>query len=114
MATKIEWDVAKLSQDVKQAAVDALVSAGEYILDESNKIAPIDEGTLIRSGNVAVDENAGTVIVYYDTPYAVRQHEDMSLRHTNGRSAKFLEIASTQNADKVRKFIEDAVNKAVS
>lgn len=110
---KVDWDYQSQSKVIQKAAIDALLSAGEFILDESNKIAPIDEGTLIRSGNVAVDDKDGIVNVFYDTPYAVRMHEDMSLKHLNGRRAKFLEIASTQNADTVRKFIEDAVKKAV-
>jgi len=29
--------------------------------------------------------------VSYDTPYAVRQHEDLTLRHDPGRQAKYLE-----------------------
>lgn len=110
---RVDWNIAKLDEDVRKAAIDALLSAGEYILDESNKIAPIDEGTLIRSGNVAVDENNGTVNVYYDTPYAIRQHESMDLKHTNGRRAKFLEIASTQNASKVSEYVADAIKKVI-
>jgi hypothetical protein len=27
----------------------------------------------------------------YDTPYAVRQHEDLTYRHAPGRTAKYLE-----------------------
>ena len=29
--------------------------------------------------------------VSYDTPYAIRQHEDLSYKHDAGRKAKYLE-----------------------
>lgn len=115
MATtvKVDWDTKQIRANVKDAAIDILKNAGEFILDESNKIAPIDEGTLINSGGVSVDENDLTVNIFYDTPYAVRQHEDMALKHTNGRSAKFLERAARENADRIAKYISDQLRKVI-
>lgn len=66
--------------------------AGEHVLQLSRQKVPLEEGTLERSGEVS-DDGALTVAVSYDTPYAVRQHEDMTLRHAAGRSAKYLETA---------------------
>jgi len=108
---RVDWNTAATSREAKAAALAALKAAGEFILDESNKIAPIDEGTLIRSGDVSVDDQG--VNVFYDTPYALRQHEDMSLRHKNGRRAKYLESALRENADKVMQYVQDALKKAL-
>lgn len=65
----------------------------EHILAESNKIIPLDEGTLMRSGTVSLDESTLNGSVSYDSPYAVRQHEELTWRHAPGRQAKYLETA---------------------
>lgn len=93
--------------------MDALVDLAEFGLEESNRIAPIEEGTLIRSGQVSRDDRAGKVAVSYDTPYAVVQHEDTQLRHDQGRQAKFLEDAMlTQVAPQAGRFIAERVRRA--
>lgn len=61
----------------------------EHLLEESTRIAPIEEGTLIRSANVSQDGLRG--VVSYDTPYSVRQHEELDYRHKDNRVAKYLE-----------------------
>jgi hypothetical protein len=65
----------------------------EHVLGESNKKIPLDEGTLERSGVVSVDPVALEGAVSYDTPYARRQHEELTWKHLPGREAKFLENA---------------------
>lgn len=63
--------------------------AVEHLLTEANKHVPHDEGTLERSGEATVDGKRGAVS--YDTPYAVRQHEDTQLNHDGKGKAKWLE-----------------------
>nr|WP_276582500.1 hypothetical protein [Cellulomonas sp. RIT-PI-Y] len=65
--------------------------AAEHVLAESRQVVPIDEATLSRSGATSVDETDAVAAVSYDTPYAVRQHEDLTLRHARGRTGKYLE-----------------------
>lgn len=84
--------------DIKAAANRGLAIAAEHVLGESNKVVPIEEFTLGRSGTVSRDPLNDRVSVYYDTPYAVRQHEDVTLRHDPGRTAKFLENALNDHA----------------
>lgn len=83
--------------------------AAEHILGESNKKVPIEEATLMRSGTVSTDPGKFSAAVSFDTPYAVRQHEDMHLRHDQGRTAKYLENAMnsevTTAAEIIRKTI---------
>lgn len=65
--------------------------AGEHLLQVSRTLVPLEEGTLERSGTVTPDRSDESATVSYDTPYAVVQHEDLTLRHDPGRTAKYLE-----------------------
>ncbi|WP_238432755.1 hypothetical protein [Micromonospora tarensis] len=71
--------------------MDGIELAAEHLLQVSSGLAPHEEGDLERSGEVSKDANAGAVAVSYDRPYAVRQHEEMTWRHDDGRQAKYLE-----------------------
>lgn len=98
---------------VRDAAMSAIEDLGEHVLEESNRTVPIEEKTLQLSGDVSSDRSAGKVRIGYDTPYAVRQHEDMDLRHDEGRSAKFLEDAMLGAAPKAGEYIASKM-RAVS
>lgn len=98
---------------VREARKRALQAGGEFVLTEANKHVPHDDGTLERSGNVAVN-NAGTrAAISYDTPYAVKQHEDMSLSHPGKGQGKWLENTFTREGDTVREIIANTVHEAV-
>lgn len=80
-----------LSGKVHAEKMSALKDIAEYVLGESIQQVPHEEGDLQSSGKVSVDEGSSRVAVSYDTPYAVRQHEDMTYQHDPGRKAKYLE-----------------------
>lgn len=90
MKGRIRWDRTALAT-VETATVDGLADAAEFLLEQANRTVPIEEGVLQASGGVDVDRAARQASVYYDRPYAVRQHEDTRLRHDPGRRAKWLE-----------------------
>ena len=90
---------------MRKGAVRGLSLAAEHVLGESNKTVPIEEDTLIRSGAPSVDPDNLQAAISYDTPYAVRQHEDLDLQHDAGREAKFLENAMNAEAGTVREII---------
>lgn len=77
----------------RRGAARGLYMAAEHVLAESDRHVPHEEGTLSRSGKATVDESELRAAVTYDTPYAVTQHEDLTLAHDPGRTAKFLENA---------------------
>lgn len=77
----------------KARAARGLQLALEHILAESNAIVPLEESTLQRSGETSIDEASLAGAISYNTPYAVRQHEEMTWRHAPGRQAKYLETA---------------------
>jgi hypothetical protein len=87
--------------------------AGEHVLQVARRRVPIEEGTLERSGTASVDENSLTAGVSFDTPYAVRQHEDMTLRHDAGRSAKYLEGPVQEEAATVVRIVAAQVRRSL-
>lgn len=78
---------------------EGMVDAGEFVLTETNVVVPLDEATLERSGAVTPDRSAHKVWISYDTPYAVRQHEELTWRHAPGRIAKYLEVTVNANQE---------------
>lgn len=102
---------------VKAAAAkgraQALGQAVVFYRGEANKTIPIEEGTLQRSGGIAVDEAAGEAAAYWDSPYAVRQHEDTSLRHDPGRRAKWAELTLREQNRAIMSLLADGIRKSL-
>lgn len=94
MTVTLTWNGPAINAAVQAEAEAGLLLAAEFILQASNAVVPLDEGPLMNSGAVGLD--GLTASVSYNTPYAVRQHEDLSYRHASGRTAKYLE--NTLNA----------------
>lgn len=87
----LEWHDDRILAALSGATMKGLELAGEHLLQVSGDLVPHEEGDLQRSGEVSKDEADLAVAVSYDRPYAVRQHEDLALRHDEGRRAKYLE-----------------------
>jgi len=88
---------------------------GNDCLAESNKIVPLEEGTLQGSGFVEVQKTAAGHIeaqVAYGTPYAVKQHEDSTLKHDNGREDHYLEKTVAARTSKWEQYMADKVRNA--
>lgn len=87
----VKWNGKAVLAAERVAALRGVRMWAEYVLTESRAVVPLDEATLERSGRVVADARRIEAIVSYDTPYAVRQHEDLTYRHAPGRTAKYLE-----------------------
>jgi hypothetical protein len=101
------------SKQVHAAAAAGLSDAAEFLLEQSNRTAPIEEGTLVRSGQADVDVSALRAAVAYDTPYAARQHEDLTLRHDAGRRPKWLEQTMRETTGDIGRIVADRIRQAV-
>ena len=110
---RLRWDGDKVKENVRKAAAKALRDGAEHLLTEANRTVPIREGTLMRSGVADVDEKALEATVSYDTPYAVRQHEETTYRHAPGRRAKWLELTLAEQRRQIQKLIEDEIRRAL-
>lgn len=106
-------DLSGIDTALRAGAQQGLRLAVEHVLQVSNTSVPNEEGTLERSGRTTVDDSALSAAVSYDTPYAVRQHEELGYRHSDGRSAKFLEKALTGEAGTCQEIIAAQVRRAV-
>lgn len=107
---KITWHGNAAKQAMRKGRDRGLTLAGEHVLEESRRIVPIEEGTLERSGRVS-GPDGGTVAVSYDTPYAVRQHEDLTLRHDRGRQSKYLETPLNSERGVVGRIVSREVKR---
>jgi hypothetical protein len=73
--------------------------------------APVLTGDL--RGSAYHNQKGLTGEVGFSSPYALRQHEELSYRHPQGGEAKYLENPYKENAKRYIKAIGDAVKKAV-
>lgn len=103
----LRLDVA--GEQVRAAAEKGVALAAEHLLTESRRLVPIEEGTLERSG--AATAEGLVAAVSYDTPYAVRQHEELGYRHDEGRQAKYLEEPMAAEADTVAGIVAEQIRR---
>lgn len=108
---EFEWHGRAWMRRTKDAAAKGIGLGMELVLAESNKLVPLREGTLERSGRTAVNRSTLEGAVGYDTVYAARQHEELTWKHLPGRSAKFLEIAFNDNARTVEEIIAETIRR---
>lgn len=109
----ITWNGDEILAELRAEEVTGLTLAAEHLLQVSRTEVPIEEGTLERSGTATVDEEALTAAVAYDTLYATRQHEDMTLRHADGRKAKYLEDPLNAEQDTMLELIAAQARRAL-
>lgn len=111
--TRLRWNGDAILAATRQGAVRGLRLGAEHVLEVSRRRVPIEEATLERSGTATVDESALTAAVAYDTPYAIRQHEEMNYQHDAGRTAKYLELPLAEESDTVGEIIAAQVRRAL-
>lgn len=116
MSARFEFgiDLDQIRGAVKESRKRGLRRAAEYLLTEANKHVPHDEGTLERSGSASVDEDGKRAAVSYNTPYAVAQHENMTLHHSGKGQAKWLENTFTRESETVGQIIATAVREGLN
>lgn len=110
-----DWHGNNVRKKINHNSRKGLVKALEFIKQESVKIVPKDTGLLEKSASIAFNrqdtggQHEGAV--FYDTPYAIRQHEELNFRHAEGRTAKYLELPFQQNQMKALQIIQREIRK---
>lgn len=97
---RVNWNDSEARAIIRNGGGSAVRACANFLLDESRKQVPLDTGALSRSGGVSTDGLEATV--YYDTPYAIIQHEKTGLNHQRGRKAKYLEDPCNDASVKAR------------
>lgn len=106
---RITWGGA---EGLDAALIERAMQAGaEHLLEESNRIAPIETGDLIRSGTARAE--GAEAAVGYSAPYAARQHEELGYRHDEGREAKYLENAMIRHREAIGETIADTLRQGL-
>ena len=93
---RVRWDSGPAKAEAKRESQRALAESAEFMLAQANDTVPLEEGTLARSGATSVEGD--TAVVSYDTPYAIRLHENPQYRFQHGRRGKWLELTFQENA----------------
>lgn len=110
---RVEWNGDQVRAAIEEGAFEGLQLAGQHLLQVSSALVPHEEGDLERSGDTDEDRGEGAVSVFYDRPYAVIQHEELSYNHDDGRTSKYLETPMHTEKDVMLKLIASAASKAV-
>lgn len=93
------------------AAYIAVKKGAEFLLTETIKTTPKDEGILIQSGKVTGRPSAIEAFVSFDTPYAVRLHEHPEYNFQNGRRGKYLERTLNEQRATLERLIADEIRR---
>lgn len=88
-----------------------LTDIGMDLLGKSKVLAPIDTGDLRGTGFTQLEDK--TVVIGFTTPYALKQHEDLTCNHPKGGQAKYLEQPLNQNRTRYINLIKDTVERSV-
>ena len=110
---KTTWRGSEVALDERGGAARGLFLAAENVLEQATRIVPLNEGTLMRSGVASVDAEQLVAAIAYDTPYAVRQHEELDYSHQRGRQAKYLETPFNASIETSRMLIAREIAKAI-
>jgi hypothetical protein len=87
----------------------------EYILSESKKEAPWDTTHLMQTGTVEPLPEGDGFQIGYNTPYAERQHEDMTFHHPKpGAKAKYLEDPAMRIAPTIAEDIAESLKELLA
>ena len=139
MAKRDIWRIKEAVKIAEEAALKALRTGAETILTEAIDETPIETGTLRRSGTVTVgalpdgaqvyeaaesgsdmkdafpgpEGKEKAVYISFNTPYARRQHEELGYEHPRGGKAKYLEDPFNRNKEKVIKYADKQIRKAL-
>lgn len=109
--TGMTWRGQQVKAAMRGAATRGLVDGADHLLQVSQTEVPVDEGTLRGTGAVHIVTDT-KVAVSYDTPYAVRQHEELGYRHPKQGKAKYLEDPMRSEAPEVRRLVQAAIRRA--
>ena len=105
--------------EVEAAMPQVLNEEAQIILRNSQRLVPVKTGTLRRSGTIVPPRKKGTkyeVVIGYGgaaSAYALQQHENLRYKHKEGKSAKYLEIPTQQQSEKMPEAIKNRLKRII-
>lgn len=107
----VTWTGDRAVEASHQAAIRGLLQGAHHIRGVAVNRTPIDTADLRNSATAQVDDAELTGAVAYDTPYAVRQHEELGWYHFTGQ-AKYLETAAQDESSTARDLLAAQLRRA--
>lgn len=114
MSAELEWHGEHVKARIRQGELRGLHYAAEHLRKESQKQVPFDEGTLEASAAAQINAAERAAYVSYNTPYAVRQHEELAWNHPKKGKAKYLEDPMHSEASTMRRLIETQIRRSIT
>lgn len=106
----LNWGGDHIARRIEQGKTSAARRGADLLRDEAVQRTPLETGTLRNSAKVTAADGVGAVS--FNTPYAVRQHEELGYTHHDGQ-AKYLETAMIDNQTQIRDAIADHLKRII-
>ena len=114
MSVRMKWDAALANVKLQSASAAGLNAAAQRLRALSVARAPIQDGILRGSAQVSPASPGNlTAAVSYNTPYAVRQHEEVGYAHPPGGQAKYLAGPLREKEAELVEIIATATRRAL-
>jgi hypothetical protein len=112
---KLVYRLKAIGVATEPQVTSALKEVGEDLLSKSRELAPVDTGKLRDTSSSEVKPGVGgpDLTVAFVQPYAIVQHEDLSLFHSKGQ-AKYLEEPLNENKGRYIEMIKDAGRRGLN
>ena len=109
-------ELARIQEAFTKAGKEAVKQWGDAVMEDSkNNYVPVLSGQLRDTGIVTETkdtEETYEIQLSYSTPYAAKQHEDLSLHHDNGQG-KYLSAPLNAAATELVKSIERSAGDTI-
>lgn len=102
----IQWNT-RAGEAITEAAQTGIFEAAEALLDQAIEKTPVQDGILRASGRATQEGLVSAVS--FNTPYAVKQHEELGYQHPNGGEAKYLEKPANSFGPTMEQIVAQAI-----
>lgn len=112
---RVDWYEMKID-GLDEAAERSVRVGGEALLERANQTVPFEEGDLASTGHVDTDPSSGELVegsVSYDSPYAVRLHENPDYDFQGSGRGKWLELTAQESAGELEKAMAVPLEEAI-
>jgi hypothetical protein len=107
--TRVDWDAGRAHSTADELTREALVRAGERLLDAASQRVPVRTGELAASAELAVDGDGDGVAIGYTAAHARYVHAHPEWQFASGRSGHWLDDALDAEADATGQLMADTI-----
>ncbi len=102
----VQWNT-NVTDAITEAAQTGIYEAAEALLDQAIEKTPVQDG-ILRASGMATQEGLQAA-VSFNTPYAVKQHEELGYQHPGGGEAKYLEKPANSFGPTMESIVAQAI-----